>query len=66
MHVKDEEMPESLQERFATFKHELTKEKAIANEGTVQATTQRMSDEEASKWASEIVSMFIEIVKDES
>ena len=47
-----------LQERFARVMERLTSTPAVGDEGTIQASTRNLTDEDAEKVASEIFSLF--------
>lgn len=52
------DLPEELQERFGGVLRELTKETAEGTEGTITATTRKLSSEQGSKLAGRIFSIY--------
>ena len=57
IHVDPKDLPESIRYRFTELLRKLTSEKPIGTEGTVLATTNKMSAAEASEIAQEIVTL---------
>jgi hypothetical protein len=56
LHVlRAKDFPEEMANEFSSLWQEFTKQPAMANEGTLQATILRMSDGEAAEWASRIL-----------
>jgi hypothetical protein len=55
---RDEELPEDVREEFKAVMRELTKERAVGDEGTIEATTRRLSPEEGVKLARRIFSIY--------
>ena len=47
--------------RFMTWSHSLTYQEAQGDEGTLEATTSRLSDEEARKAADELWALYVEV-----
>jgi len=64
IHVRSEDVPAELWKRIEKLTAAVTKVPARGDEGTVQATTSQMSSDDASKWLSEIVSIFNDIVQE--
>ena len=56
-------LPEHLQQRLAVLQDRLTSGKSDENEGSLHATTSRMSNSEAQKCADELVSLALEVIK---
>lgn len=54
----DKDLPEELREEFGQLYHELTKETATGNEGNIVATTRKLTDEQGSKLAKRIFSIY--------
>jgi hypothetical protein len=50
-------------EEFQVLKRETTKLQARGNEGTIQATTSQMTDDEAAKWLRVAFGIFSDIAK---
>jgi len=63
INVKVEEMPKDLQYRFDEINRKMTLEKPIGDEGSVKATTNKMTVETASEIASEMFDIFLELHK---
>lgn len=59
LHEPENDFPPELQEEFKAIKHALTKEQAIGNEGNIQATVDKLSNEEGRKLASRILELYI-------
>lgn len=59
--LRPEELPVELRDRFEELLNELTKENAIADEGTVAATMRKMSDTQAEKLARDIFDIYTEL-----
>lgn len=57
----EEDLPETLHEEFHAVWHELTREQAVGNEGNLEATTRKLTDEDASKLAERIFGMYVEL-----
>lgn len=55
------DVPEEQREMFTTVMRELTKEPAAGNEGTIAATTEKLSAEEGKKLAGRILSIYTEL-----
>src|SRR5438045_2655586 len=45
VHRQDEELPEEVREEFKALMHDLTKEASVAKEGTINATTAKLTAE---------------------
>jgi len=61
--VQARDVTPELWERIEKLTTALTMLPAVGNEGTVRATTSKMTDDEARQWLDEILSIFIEITK---
>lgn len=57
----EEELPNDLREEFRAVIRELTKEPDTEGIGTLEATTQNLTDEDASEIAGRIFSMYIKL-----
>ena len=57
----EDDLPKELHEEFQAVCHELNKEEAIGNEGTLEATARKLSDEEGSKLAERILTMYVKL-----
>jgi hypothetical protein len=57
----DQSLPSELHGEFESIYHDLTKTTAQGSEGRIQATLQLMSDEEGSKLASRIFSLYTKL-----
>ena len=57
-------LPSNLQKKYDIIISILTKEKAIANEGSLEATIKKLSEEEAKKIAEDIFSLFFNFLVD--
>lgn len=57
----EDDLPKELRKEFQAIIHELSKEPAIADEGTLAATTRKLSDDDAKKLAERILSIYIEL-----
>ncbi len=64
MLVRSEDVPSELWERIEKLTAAVTELPARGDEGTVEATTSQMSSDDASKWLSQIVSIFNDIVEE--
>ncbi len=62
--LKDEDVPPELLERHHSLVERLTCTPAAGDEGTIVATARALSDEDASRLASEIVSVFLQVAPD--
>jgi hypothetical protein len=61
LHGPDEDLPEGQREEFRAVMNELTKEKAIGDEGNIQATTRKLSSEDGAKLAKRILNIYTEL-----
>lgn len=61
LHRPDEDLPEHLREDFKAVMHALTKEPAVGNEGTITATTRKLTAEEGRDLAGKILSIYINL-----
>jgi hypothetical protein len=61
LHRPDEDLPEELREEFMTLWHDLTKEPAVGNEGTINATTRKLTAEQGKALASQSFSIYTEL-----
>lgn len=62
LHRPEEDFPdEETREEFKAIMHALTKEPAEANEGTIVATTRKLSSEEGAKLSSRIFSLYVHV-----
>ncbi|MEA5617900.1 hypothetical protein VB711_08620 [Cronbergia sp. UHCC 0137] len=57
------DFPEELREEFNEINKRLTEIQATSNEGSVQATTTKMSEEEAGNVAEKIVTLYDQIAR---
>ena len=58
LHRPDEDLPEDLREEFKALWHELTKEPAVEDEGTINATTRKLTAEQGKALASQVFSIY--------
>lgn len=58
IHIDPKDLPESMRYRFEQLKEKLTSATPTGNEGTVLATTNKMSDTDAIETAQEILTLF--------
>ncbi len=58
LHKPDEDLPEDLREEFKALWHELTKEAAVGDEGTINATTRKLTAQQGTALASQIFSIY--------
>jgi hypothetical protein len=61
LHKPDEDLPEELREEFKAVWHELTKEKAVGDEGDIVATTRQLTAEQGKKLAGRILSIYTQL-----
>jgi hypothetical protein len=61
LHRPDEDLPEELREDFKAVMHALTKEEAVGNEGTINATTRKLTAEQGGELAEKILSIYINL-----
>jgi hypothetical protein len=54
-------LPRKYQEEFQSIIQDLTKEPAVGDEGRIQATTHKMSDQEAVAVARRILGLYIQL-----
>jgi hypothetical protein len=59
--LKPDDLPEALRHDFDGVLHELTKEKVEGGEGTIAASTQKLTSEEGSKLAGRILHIYTEL-----
>ena len=64
IHVKTEDLPETIRWRFDALRDRLTSAEPVANEGKVMATVNEMSMSEAVEIADEILSLADEVNAD--
>ena len=57
------DLPKNLQEKFADIRHNLTKEKDVADEGKISATTKAMTNEQGAKIAEQILDIYIDLYR---
>jgi hypothetical protein len=55
------DLPQKLRQEFDAVRHELTKENAEGDEGTIAATIRKLTPEEASKIAERILHIYTEL-----
>ena len=60
--LKPEELPEDLRHEFVALMRELTKHPATGNEGTIAATTSRLTVEQAHNLAEQILHIYTELL----
>lgn len=53
--LRPKDLPEELQREFEALLHDLTNEKAAGDEGTIQATTRKLTSEEGTELARRIL-----------
>lgn len=58
IHINPDTLPDNIQQDFHKLRERLTRDKAIADEGKVQATIQNMSTDEAAELIKQVVDMF--------
>lgn len=62
--LRSEWMPtEELQKLVTELQEELSNKTALSSEGTIKATISEMTDDEASKWAEKIVSLYDSVTR---
>lgn len=61
LHRPDEDLPEHLRDEFKTLMHELTKEPAVGDEGTINATTRKLTAEQGGKLAEKILRIYTKL-----
>lgn len=59
--LRPDDLPEVLRQEFEDVLHELTKEKALGDEGTIVATTHDLTQEEGAKLAERIPDIYTEL-----
>ena len=55
------DLPKKYQEVLESIIRDLTKEPAVGNEGKIQATASKMSDQEAERIANEILNLYTQV-----
>jgi len=63
--LRIEELPEDLQAEFQKLHDELTSVEPAADEGTLQATIKRLSDEKAFEYVKRVIDMYDSIARRE-
>lgn len=65
IHLKSDDFPNSeLWERLKKLVDSSSSEPALGDEGTIAATTSKMSDEDASNWLREMFSIFCDVAEE--
>ena len=62
LHRASEDLPAEHRDEFRDLFRELTSEPAIADEGSIAATTSKLTDEQCSKLAERILSIYTDIM----
>ena len=62
LHRKGEDLPPEHRDEFRAIWHELGSEPAVGDEGTIAATTSKLTDEQCSKLAERIFSIYTDIM----
>ncbi len=61
IHIKTEDLPEKVRERIDELSKDLTRVEPDAGEGSVEATVNKMSDEEACEYSYKILDMYCDL-----
>jgi hypothetical protein len=59
--LQPDDLPAKLRKEFEGMQHELTKEEASGDEGSIVATTRQLSPEQGSKLANRILNIYMEL-----
>jgi hypothetical protein len=62
LHAPGNDLPKNLHEELNSLMHELTKEPAHGNEGTIVTTTKELSTQEAKELAERILSIYTKLM----
>ena len=65
IHLRREDVPsDEVWERLEKLMRAATSKPAKGDEGTIEATTSQMSDDDASKWLREMMSLFSDVAEE--
>lgn len=59
--MEEEELPPHIWERFSRLLREVTGEKPVGDEGSIEASVNRMPEDRAAEIAEEVFDMFLEV-----